>query len=195
MRDMIRVAAEIPGDNTFDAVINNLITHEINRLTNLSRYEELHLIDQDLSFVGSDIEYVLLPTTLQHLDVENISYIPDSTEDQVELLVLRKWSKWFGQYNYTARMWRRAMYDDSGTLKRSLQILPKDDIDYTDGRIRINYWKSYTWNDTDQFPITRLEPVVQDNVAARVASLQKTGLAKKLKSQAAESFIAARATE
>lgn len=192
MRDMIRVMAEIPGDNTYDSVINLLIDQETAAQSSSYKFEELKRIDQDLSFVGTDISYALLPAALQHLDEDNVFYIPDATADLVEQYILRPWSKFFTQTDAVARLWRRTMYDDAGTLKRSIQILPASDIDYTNGRVRINYWKSHTWDDTTEYPIIRLESVIQDKVAARIASLQSKGLTAKLQGSARQNLIASR---
>lgn len=193
-RDKIRVEAGIPGDDIFDYLINAYLDEQLQEFTALRRYPECSVLGQSLTWMvdgAGSIPYALLPTDLQHLDVDNIRFYDGNFQN-----LLRPWSRVFvNQTNGDPFQWRRTTHQDlASAYFQVLQISPADNIIYPSNSIYIDYWRKLTWiNDTVAFPIPRLEVATALKVVERIANLQTTGLAQRAANLAMQHYTAARA--
>lgn len=196
-RDKIRIEAGIPGDNAFDYLINAYLDEELKMLTALRRYPECSLLGVSLTWERDNppttyFPYAILPSDLQHLDVNNIRYYNGNLYG-----LLRPWIRDFvNQTTGIAFQFRRTTYLNTVTAAydQVLQISPPGNIVFPTQNIFIDYWRQLSWsNDTSNFPIPRLETTVALKVVERIANLQNSGLAAKAAGLAKEQYIAARA--
>lgn len=141
-RDKIRVEAGIPGDDVFDYLINAYLDEQLQEFTALRRYPECSLLGATLTWeqnAGLTVSYpyAILPTDLQHLDVDNIRFYDGNFPG-----LLRPWIRDFvGQTAGNPFQWRRTTYLNatSGNYDQVLQISPDGNITYATNSIYIDY--------------------------------------------------------
>lgn len=196
-RDVVRFSAEIPGENVFDYLINLYFNEELASCTALRRYVEAMEVRYKLTTwfnVTAHGQVAQLPTDMQHLDEEQIYFAEDN--NLTNLTRIRPYNRTFQNITgLTPRYWRIGSQYNAGNIVKVLYLIPQDSLVVATDFIYINYWKTLTWAETDtSFPIPKLESVVRDRVVERIASLQKTGLAKKYAKLAQDHYIASLGT-
>lgn len=194
LRDKIRVESNLPGDNKYDFLLDEYINEELQMFTALRMYPEAYLTNITLAWQTGSVPYALLPTDLQHLDVDNIFY-----NGTMGMYNLARWTRIYANDSVSpAVQFRKTRYDTgSGVYVSVLEITPGDSISYSDDTIIINYWQKLAWipasDDTDDFPIPDLQTTVGLKVVERIANLQNTTLAAKADKIAREHYTAVRA--
>lgn len=194
-RDAIRVAAEIPGEDVFDYLLNLYLDQELAKWTALRRYNEAKVVREQAGawlFSTEHGQFVVLPTIMQHLNEEEIYFAEDNDLTQLRRLI--PWSSIHLNQTGDLPLYFQVGNEDIGAGPNSnvLYVYPQEDLNIANDFIYISYWKALTWNDTYVFPIRALEGVVIDKVIERIASLQKSGLAKKHAQLAKEAYQASR---
>lgn len=194
-RDEIRIGADIPGDNLYEHLINQIIDEEIQKYTALRKYPQAFMTGISLAWEDNLLStlffnFAILPSDLQHLDVENIYF-----DNEAFKCNLSKWSRIYT--NTTSGnpvQFRRTTYLNAHTAKRDqvLEITPFGNITYATNSIIINYWRAITWDETNDFPIIDIQSPVILSVTSRIANLQNTKLAQRADIQAQAHYIASR---
>lgn len=190
-RDIIRVQAEIPGDDTFDHLLNLELAQELDKFTAFRKYPEAYVHQEKLLWLENGV--AVLPATIQHLDQEQIYFAENNDITAFRRLIpFRRLSvnSTSGVFN-----WQRSTRTIGPIPAPVLLVSPLDELTIATDFIYINYWKKVVWiDDALDHPIPQLLPAIIDKVTERIASLQKAGLAKKYAKLADENYLAARGT-
>lgn len=196
MRDMIRAAAEIPGDKVMSGFINNAINEIFQSCTAQSKYPECLTLGAILVPIANGV--IDLPDNLQHLDTDEIYFLTGGIDDAQNRLRLRQYGRFRWRDSGPPMQYRLygGLKTGSSTIYvKKLAITPFADIDIALDTFKINYYGSLTWaSDTVTFPIQEMEEYILLRVAARVAKQSNTKLAAKLMGEASIAYNSLRAS-
>lgn len=191
-RDVIRVQAEIPGEDSFDHMLNLYLAQELDKYTALRKYPEAYVYREKLLWLEDGV--AILPALIQHLDQEQIYFA--LTDDTTAFRRLRPFHRLYTNSTGPVAHWQRSSRTIGPSVPQPvLLISPTAQLTIASDFVYVNYWKRLVWiDDILDHPIPTLLPAIIDKVTERIASLQKSGLAKKYAKLADENYIAARAT-
>lgn len=193
-RDTVRTAAEIPGDDVFNHLINLYFDQEIRKLTAIRRYTEAMVIREKVTTWSLSTEhgqFAQLPD-MQHLNEDEIYFAED--DDLTQLRHLTPWNRLHTNITGDLPLYFRVGREDVGAVNLNvLYVYPQEGLVTGTDFLYIDYWKPLVWeSDLKAFPIKAIEAIVIDKVIERIASLQKSGLAKRHAMLAKEAYIASR---
>lgn len=193
MRDEVRALAEVTGPTSMTGLINNIIQESLDALTGLARYDECYVPATILTVDADGI--VSLPTDLQHFDEKEMFYRIDNQTDIGNRYRLKSYARVRSTEIGRPAQFRFYGTGTSGAIIRKMLITPIVDIDATDDRIEMNYWRKLTFaTDGTEVPILKLAETIILKTAARVAKQSNTKLSQKLSAQARDAYTAARAS-